>query len=130
MPDPSWRKVYPPRRVARWLVAVAGAANSMEMRCYGFDYQSLPASAIWFGRRLVYARAEQADPLPSRGQAGRPPLIQDLYGDIERNSENLGDVPLTVHELRDARVRRASQQGAWDTFTRLVIRQEPGQDAR
>jgi hypothetical protein len=51
MPDPSWREMYPLPKVAEWLVAVAGAASVMERRCYGFDYGSVPASAI-----LVRAR--------------------------------------------------------------------------
>lgn len=47
MPDPKWRESYPPDKVAEWLIPTAGAAASMEVRCYGFDYYSMPAQPIW-----------------------------------------------------------------------------------
>jgi hypothetical protein len=129
MPDPSWRQVYPPIRVADWLVAVAGAASAMERRCYGFDDESAPASAIWFGREIVHSHAAQASPLPSAARAGRPPLVRLLNDDVKQRAEALGDVRLTVHELREARLRLASNKGAWDTFTEMAERQARQEDA-
>lgn len=120
MPDPSWRQLYPLPKVAEWLVAVAGAAGVMERRCYGFDYESVPASAIWFGRDIVRHHASQANPRPSAAGAGRPPLIQLLNDELKRTAEATGDLRLMVHELRDARLRLASDKGAWDLFTEMA----------
>lgn len=122
-PDPGWRGQHPPSRVARWIVAVAGAAEAMEMRCYGFDYVSFPATAIWRGRERVAGRAAAAEPLPDPDNSGRLPLIQELNEEIGRRNAELGDVRLTVHELREARIAHATEVGPWDHFTRLVLRQ-------
>ena len=121
--DPDWRRDYPPSRVARWLVAVAGAAESMEIRCYGFDYLSFPATLIWRGRQIVQARGAAAEPLPARRTAGQPPLIEALNAEIARSTAELGRKRLTYHELRDARIAHANAVGAWDAFTELVVRQ-------
>ena len=121
--DPDWRQQHPPSRVARWLPAVAGAAESMEIRCYGFDWLSFPATPIWRGRKIVQARAATADPLPAPEAAGQPPLIEALNADVARRNAELGDVRLTVHELRDARIAHAAHIGPWDAFTKLVDRQ-------
>jgi hypothetical protein len=121
--DPDWRREYPPSRVARWLVAVAGAADSLEMRCYGFDYFSFPATLIWRGRQIVQARAAGAEPLPAAPAAGQPPLIEALNADIARRNDELGDLRLTYDELRDARIAHANDVGPWDAFTELVVRQ-------
>jgi hypothetical protein len=128
MPDPSWRSLYPPTKVATWLIAVAGAASSMEMRCYGFDYESAPASAIWFGRAIMHKHASDADPLPSASRVARPPLIQLLNEEMTRTNEALRDVRLTVHELREERLRLAAEKGPWDAFTEMAVRQALRQD--
>ncbi len=128
MPDPSWRELYPPFKVAEWLVAVSGAASAMERRCYGFDYESAPASAIWFGREIVHDHAARANPLPSAARAGSPPLIQLLNDEMKRRAVALGDLRLTVDELREARLRLASDTGAWDTFTAMAERQARQED--
>jgi hypothetical protein len=128
MPDPSWRDTYPVHKVAEWLIAVAGAASGMERRCYGFDYESVPASAIWFGREIVRDHAAQANPLPDAARAGRPPLIQLLNDRVKQSAEAIGDLRLTVHELRDARLRLASDEGPWDAFTQMAERQAQQRD--
>ncbi len=128
MPDPSWREMYPLPKVAERLIAVAGAASVMERRCYGFDYKSVPASAIWFGREIMRDHAAQANPLPNAAGAGRPPLIELLNDNVKRSAEAIGDLRLTVHELRDARLRLASEKGAWDAFTEMAERQAQQRD--
>jgi hypothetical protein len=50
LPDPKWRSMYPPTKIAECLIAVAGAAELMEVRCHGFDYHSFPAA---FSKRLL-----------------------------------------------------------------------------
>jgi hypothetical protein len=124
MPDPSWRTEYPPTTVAQWLVAVAGAADALEVRCYGFDYFSFPGRTIWHGRKAVMARAEGAEPLPRPDDKELPPLIEALNDGVRRQNEAHRDLRLTVDELREARLRLAEQLGAWDTFTDLVVRQQ------
>jgi hypothetical protein len=123
MPDPSWRDEYPPTMVARWLVAVAGAVDLLEVRCYGFDYFSFPGRTIWQGRKVVMDRAQRADALPGPEDPELPPLVDTLNDDIRRANEAHGELRLTVHELRDARLRLAEDRGAWDAFTDLVLRQ-------
>jgi hypothetical protein len=122
MPDPQWRHAYSPEKVARWLVAVAGAAHSMQIRCYGFDFSSQPASIIWFGRPIVFERANQGSPLPPPELAGSKPLIEALQDEARRQNEALGHLRLTVHELREARLRLASERGPWDIFTDVAMR--------
>jgi hypothetical protein len=124
MPDPQWRDAYSPEKVAHWLVAVAGAAHSMEIRCYGFDYHSEPASVIWFGRPIVFERANQATPMPPIGLAGNKPLIEALHDEARSKLEAFGHVRLTADELREARLRLATERGPWDMFTDLAMRQE------
>lgn len=124
MPDPAWRELYPPIQVASWLVAVAGAASLMERRCYGFDYESVPASAIWHGRNLVREHAERGTPLPAADSTGQAPLLQRLYAEAKRQSQAVCE-PMTVDELREVRLRLAAENGPWDTFTGLVQQQPP-----
>ena len=123
LPDPCWRALYPPRKVSEWLVAVAGAAESLEMRCYGFDYVSTPATAIWRGREIVREYGSQAEPLPNASQMGRSPLIEQLYDHLKRQDEARGSLRLTTEELRDARLGLAGETGPWDTFTAMAVRQ-------
>jgi hypothetical protein len=124
LPDPSWRTEYPPTTVGRWLVAVAGAADALEVRCYGFDYFSFPGRTIWQGRQFVADRVRRADELPSADDEEPPPLIEALNEEVRRANEEHRDARLTVHELREARLRLAEDRGAWDAFTRLVLHQE------
>lgn len=124
MPDPKWRESYAPGKVAEWLIAVAGAAESMELRCYGFDYYSVPAQPIWKGRELVRERARQAALLPGDEHSGQTPLIRVLLDHIASLSADLPE-GLTVSELRDARLKLASEQGPWDAFTEVISRNPP-----
>lgn len=125
MRDPAWRTEYPPATVAQWLVAIAGAAEMLEMRCYGFDYVSFPGAMIWRGRQLVSDRAQRTDALPSPDDEELPPLVNTLNDALREQANTLGHVRLTVDELRDARLRLAKDSGAWDAFTDLVLRQKP-----
>lgn len=122
MPDPGWRSTYPPTKVARWLVAVAGAAESMEIRCYGFDYNSVPAALIWHGRQIVQDIAAQAEPLPNSVDPPRTSLIELLATEQKARAERLGGLQLTVDELREARLKHAADVGPWDAFTELITR--------
>jgi hypothetical protein len=76
----------------------------------------------------VYDHAAHANPLPSPERAARPPLIQLLNDEVKRRAEALGDLRLTVHELREARLRLASDNGAWDAFTEMAERQARQED--
>ncbi len=60
-------------------------------------------------------------PILFRAQHG--PLIRLLNDEVKRRAEAPGDLRLTVHELREARLGLASDEGAWDTFTAMVERQ-------
>ncbi len=122
MPDPTWRGLYPPRTVATWLIAVAGAADLMERRCYGFDYHSFPAAFIWHGRTIVVELAAHAQPLPDAAATGRAPLIQLLSEAATERARESAGVRLTVDELRGARVEHAAKIGPWDKFTELIAR--------
>ncbi len=122
MPDPGWRSTYPPSKVAEWLVAVAGAAELMEIRCYGFDYNSIPAALIWHGRQIVRDAAAQAEPLPSPAEPPRAPLIELLADEQRARAEQFAGLRLTVDELRDARLKHAADLGPWDAFTELITR--------
>lgn len=124
LPDPTWRTEYPPTTVAQWLVAVAGAADALEVRCYGFDYFSFPGRTIWQGRQVVVDRAQRGNGLPSPDDEELPPLVDALNDEVRRANEAYRDVRLTVHELREARLRLAEERGAWDAFTELVLRQQ------
>jgi hypothetical protein len=129
MPDPSWRTAYPPTAVAQWLAAVAGAGDALETRCYGFDYFSFPGRTIWQGRKTLMERTLRAEPLPSPNDQELPQLVEALNDEVRRRNEAHPDLRLTVHELRDARLRLAEDRGAWDMFTELVLRQRtPSQD--
>lgn len=120
MPDPTWRSMYPPTKVAQWLVAVAGAAELMEVRCYGFDYHSLPAAFIWHGRDIVTELATRSEPLPDPAMTGRAPVVQLLAEAAARRAGRATHVRLTIDELRDARLRHAEEVGPWDKFTELL----------
>ena len=122
MPDPTWRSMYPPTKIAKWLVAVAGAAELMELRCYGFDYHSLPAALIWHGRNVVTDLAEGSEPLPDPGTAGRAPVIELLAEEASEQVERAGGMRLTIDELREARLRLTAEVGPWDKFTELLSR--------
>ena len=127
MPDPTWRGTYPPTKVAKWLVAVAGAAELMERRCYGFDYQSFPGAFVWHGRDIVIDVAARSEPLPDPEMTGRAPLIQQLSEAAAQQASQLQGLRLTVDELRDARLAHAATVGPWDKFTELVTRAGDGQ---
>lgn len=120
LPDPTWRGTYPPTKVAAWLVAVAGAAELMEVRCYGFDYHSFPAAFTWYGRNIVTDLATHSEPFPDPAMTGRSPLIQLLAEAAGERAKQAGGVRLTVHELRDARLAHAADVGPWDKFTELI----------
>jgi hypothetical protein len=122
MPDPTWRSMYPPTKVAQWLIAVAGAAELMEVRCYGFDYHSFPAAVIWHGRNIVTDRAARSEPLPDPAMTGRAPIIQLLAEEAANQAKRVGDMRLTIDELREARLRLAAEVGPWDQFTELLAR--------
>lgn len=55
-------------------------------------------------------------------------MIQLLNDEVKRSAEALGDLRMTIHELREARLRLASDQGAWDTFTEMAERQARQKD--
>ncbi len=120
MPDPTWRSMYPPRKLAEWLVAVAGAAELMETRCYGFDYHSFPAAFIWHGRDIVTDLATRSEPLPDPAMTGRAPVIQLLAEAAAERAGKPRQVRLTIDELRDVRLRHAEEVGPWDKFTELI----------
>jgi hypothetical protein len=122
MPDPTWRHMYPPTKVAGWLIAVAGAAELMEVRCYGFDYHSLPAAFIWHGRNTVIDLAARSEPLPDPEMTGRAPVIQLLAEAAAKRAEQAEGIRLTIHEIRDARLKHAAEVGPWDKFTELLAR--------
>jgi len=124
MPDPSWREYHSPTRVAEWIIAVAGAAEAMERRCYGFDYQSMPATSIWQGRELVRTRAAAAEPVPPPLSRDQPELIAALHAQMQSTAETSAAVRLTVHELRDARLQLARREDPWDAYTELLLRPE------
>jgi hypothetical protein len=123
MADPSWRSQYSATAVARWLTAVAGAADAIEMRSYGFDYFSIAGTAIWQGRQLVVERAAWANTLPPHDSPDPTPLWEFLNAEIRRRNAEHPELRLTVHELRDSRIAHAQTHGAWDAFTGMVIRQ-------
>jgi hypothetical protein len=125
MPDPEWRLMYPPTKVAGWLIAVAGAADLMEIRCYGFDYHSLPAAFIWHGRDIVIDLAARSEPLPDPAMTGRAPVIQLLAEAAAERAKQAEGIRLTVHEIRDARLKHAADVGPWDKFTELLARDPP-----
>lgn len=122
MPDPTWRSMYPPTNVAKWLIAVAGAAELMEVRCYGFDYHSFPAAIIWHGRNIVTDLAARSEPLPDPAMTGRAPLIQFLADEAANQAKRAPGMRLTIDELREARMRLAVEVGPWDQFTELLTR--------
>jgi hypothetical protein len=122
MPDPVWRRIYPPTKVAEWLIAVAGAAELMEARCYGFDYHSFPAAFIWRGRNIITDIAARSEPLPDPAMTGRAPVIQLLADEAAEQAKRAGGMRLTVDELRGARLRLAAEVGPWDKFTELLSR--------
>ncbi len=122
MPDPTWRGMYPPSKVARWLIAVAGAAELMEVRCYGFDYHSFPAAFIWHGRNIITDIAARSEPLPDPAMTGRAAVVQLLAEEAAEQAKRAGGMRLTVDELRDARLRLAGEVGPWDKFTELLSR--------
>jgi hypothetical protein len=122
MPDPGWRATYPPTKVAEWLVAVAGAAELMEVRCYGFDYNSVPAALIWHGRQIVQDVAARAEPLPSPTEPPRAPLIELLANEQRARAGQFAGLKLTVDELRETRLKHAAEVGPWDAFTELITR--------
>jgi len=126
MPDPTWRSMYAPTKVAGWLVAVAGAAELMEVRCYGFDYNSLPAAAIWHGRTIVLDLAADSQPLPPASTTARAPLIQLLAEAQASRPAQLAGLKLTVDEIREARLKHAAELGPWDKFTELLTRKPDG----
>jgi hypothetical protein len=126
-PDPSWRGMYPVGKIATWLIAVAGAAESMDMRCYGFDYHSFPAALIWHGGSIVAEVAGKSDPLPDPSMTGRAPLIQLLSEHAAKQSDRVAGIRLTVHELREARLKLAQEVGPWDRFTELLSRDSPSE---
>jgi hypothetical protein len=121
MPDPTWRGMHPPTKLAEWLVAVAGAAELMEMRCYGFDYNSFPAAFIWHGRDIVTDLAIRSEPLPDPAMTGRAPVIQLLAEAAAERAGRAKHMRLTIDELRDARLRHAADVGPWDKFTELLM---------
>lgn len=125
MPDPTWRHIYSATKVAEWLVAVAGAAELMEVRCYGFDYHSLPAALIWHGRNIVIDLAARSEPLPDPEMAGRAPVIQLLAEAAVARAEQAEGIRLTIHEIRDARLKHAGEVGPWDKFTELLVHDPP-----
>ena len=120
MPDPTWRSMYPPTKLAEWLVAVAGAAELMEVRCYGFDYHSFPGAFIWHGRDIVTDLATRSEPLPDPAMTGRAPAIQLLAEAAAKRAGQAKRFRLTIDELRDARFRHAAEVGAWDKFTEML----------
>jgi hypothetical protein len=122
MPDPGWRSTYPPTKVAEWLIAVAGAAELMEVRCFGFDYNSLPAALIWHGRQIVRDVAAQAEPLPSATDSPRPSLIELLAKEQRARADESAGLKLTADELREVRLKYAAVVGPWDAFTELITR--------
>ena len=122
MPDPTWRSIYPPTTVAKWLIAVAGAAELMEVRCYGFDYLSFPAAVIWHGRNIVTDLAAKSEPLPDPAMTGRASVIQVLAEEAANQARRAGAMRLTIDELREARMRLAAEVGPWDQFTELLAR--------
>jgi hypothetical protein len=126
MPDPTWRSTYSPTKVAEWLVAVAGAADLMERRCYGFDYQSFPGAFIWYGRDIVIDMAARSEPLPDPEMTGRAPLIQLLSDAAAQQAGQLQGVRLTIDELRHARLAHAATVRPWDKFTEMVTRTGDG----
>jgi hypothetical protein len=120
MPDATWRSTYPPTKLAEWLVAVAGAAELMEVRCYGFDYHSFPGAFIWHGRDIVMDLAIRSEPLPDPAMTGRGPAIQLLAEAAAKRAEQARRFRLTIDELRDARLLHAAEVGPWDKFTELL----------
>jgi hypothetical protein len=122
MPDPSWRSMYPPTKVAEWLVAVAGAAELMEVRCYGFDYNSIPAALIWHARQIVQDIAAQTEPLPNPTGPPRASMIELLAAEQRARADQFAGLKLTIDELRDARLKHAADVGPWDAFTELITR--------
>lgn len=52
-------------RVAEFIVAVAGYADAMTRRAYGFDQPDLPAVIIWRGRTIVRDWAARQSGIPS-----------------------------------------------------------------
>jgi hypothetical protein len=128
LPDPSWRAMYPVRKVAEWLIAIAGAAELMEMRCYGFDYHSFPATFIWRGRAIVDEVAGKSEPMPDPAMTGRAPLIQLLAEHAAEQAAGSAGVRLTVDELRERRLKLAADIGPWDRFTELISRDAQPED--
>jgi hypothetical protein len=122
MPDATWRSMYPPTMVAKWLIAVAGAAELLEARCYGFDYHSFPAAFIWHGRNIVTDLAARSEPLPDPTMTGRAPAIQLLADEAAEQAQRAGSITLTIDELREVRLKLAAEIGPWDKFTELVSR--------
>jgi hypothetical protein len=64
-----------PVRLARFLVAVAGAANVLMPRAYGFHERDYLPGRLWYGRQAVYTYGERASTMPAPGTPSEDYLL-------------------------------------------------------
>ncbi|MCW2952022.1 MAG: hypothetical protein JWQ48_1192 [Conexibacter sp.] len=76
--DPEFDSLFASKRLAEYVIMVAGGAVILVRRAYGFDRVDVPANPIWFGRDVLRDYASRHVGLPSPEARAEPRLLLQL----------------------------------------------------
>jgi hypothetical protein len=98
-----------PVKLARFLVAVAGAADVLMPRAYGFHERDYLPARLWYGRQAVYAYGERASVMPAPGTPSEDYLLSQVEAAMPKGSGAEFEWQVRLRKAREARAQDAPE---------------------